>query len=60
LAEGYNQTKEVLANKMEKEVITCSLTIDLWTARNRSGYLGDTCSFIDESFRLCETTLAIQ
>ena len=60
LAEGYNQTKEVLVSKMEKEVISCSLTMDLWTARNRSGYLGVTCAFIDDSFRLCETTLAIQ
>lgn len=60
LAEGYNQTKEVLISKMEKEVISCSLTMDLWTAKNRSGYLGVTCSFIDDSFQLCEMTLAIQ
>jgi hypothetical protein len=60
LAEGYNQTKEVLSNKMEKEVISCSLTADLWTARSRSGYLGVTCAYIDNSFKLCETTLAIR
>ena len=60
MAEGYNQTKEVLTSKIEKEVISCSLTMDLWTARNRSSYLGVTCSFIDDSFQLCEVTLAIQ
>jgi hypothetical protein len=60
LAEGYNQTKEVLISKMKEEVISCSLTMDLWTARNRSGYLEVTCSFIDDLFQLCETTLAIQ
>ncbi|GES79445.1 zinc finger BED domain-containing protein 1-like [Rhizophagus clarus] len=43
LAEGYNQTKEVLTRKIEEEVISYSLTMDLWTARNRSGYLGVTC-----------------
>jgi hypothetical protein len=45
---------------MKEEVISCSLTMDLWTARNRSGYLEVTCSFIDDLFQLCETTLAIQ
>jgi hypothetical protein len=49
-----------LISKIEEEVTSCSLTMDLWTARNRSGYLGVTCSFIDNSFQLCETTLAIQ
>jgi hypothetical protein len=43
---------------MEKKVILCSLTMDLWTANNQSGYLGVTCSFIDDSFQLCEATLA--
>ena len=59
LAEGYNQVKEVLINKIEKEVVLCSLTTDLWTSRNRSGYLGVTCAFTDNSFQLCEITLAI-
>ncbi|GES73116.1 zinc finger BED domain-containing protein 1-like [Rhizophagus clarus] len=39
LAEGYNQTKEVLTRKIEEEVISYSLTMNLWTARNQSGYL---------------------
>ncbi|CAB4477275.1 unnamed protein product [Rhizophagus irregularis] len=36
LAKGYNQTKKVLISKMEKEVISYSLTMDLWTAKNQS------------------------
>jgi len=32
----------------------------LWTAKNQSGYLEITCLFIDDSFQLCEMTLAIQ
>ena len=60
LAEGYNQVKEVLTDKIEKEVVSCSLTMDLWTSKNRSGYLGVTCAFVDNSFQLCETTLAVQ
>ncbi|CAB4431110.1 unnamed protein product [Rhizophagus irregularis] len=36
-----------------------SLTMDLWTARNRQGYLGVTCSYLNQSFTLCELTLDI-
>lgn len=34
--------------------------MDFWTARNRQGYLGITCSYIDRQFKLKEVTLAIQ
>ncbi|GBB94077.1 hypothetical protein RclHR1_02290003 [Rhizophagus clarus] len=36
-----------------------SLTMDLWTAHNRQSYLGVTCSYINQSFKLCEFTLDI-
>lgn len=36
-----------------------SLTMDLWTARNRQGYLGVTCSYLNQSFTLVELTLDI-
>jgi hypothetical protein len=60
LAESYNQIKEVLVAKLKKNVISCSITTDLWTARSRSGYIGVTCSFIDNDFKLCEAILSIQ
>ena len=36
-----------------------SLTLDLWTAKNRQGYLEITCSFLDDTFNLREFTLDI-
>ncbi|CAB4434461.1 unnamed protein product [Rhizophagus irregularis] len=36
-----------------------SLTLDLWTAKNCQGFLGITCSFINNSFELHEYTLDI-
>ena len=60
LAEAYNQIKEILVVKLNEHVISCSITTDLWTARSRSGYIGVTCSFIDNDFNLCEAILAIQ
>ncbi|CAJ0765804.1 20846_t:CDS:2, partial [Entrophospora sp. SA101] len=35
------------------------LTCDLWTARSRLGYLGVTCSYIDEGFDLHENLLTL-
>src|SRR5688572_18068634 len=45
--------------KMLTQVAFVSLTMDLWTARNRQGYLGVTCSYLNQSFKLCEFTLDI-
>ncbi|GES76777.1 zinc finger BED domain-containing protein 1-like [Rhizophagus clarus] len=33
--------------------------MDLWTVRNQQSYLGVTCSYINQSFKLCEFTLDI-
>lgn len=60
LAESYNQIKTILVKKFNEEIISCSLTTDLWTAKSRNGYIGVTCSFIDNDFKLCEAILAIQ
>ncbi len=60
LAEAYNQIKVVLTKKFNEDIISCSITTDLWTARSRSGYIGVTCSFIDNNFDICEAILAVQ
>ena len=60
LAEAYNQIKAVLTKKLNESMISCSITTDLWTARSRSGYIGVTCSFIDNNFDICEAILAVQ
>jgi hypothetical protein len=60
LAEAYNQIKTVLTKKFNEDIISCSITTDLWTARSRSGYIGITCSFIDSNFNICEAILAVQ
>lgn len=60
LAEAYNQIKAVLTKKLNEDIISCSITTDLWTARSRSGYIGVTCSFIDSNFGICEAILAVQ
>jgi len=60
LAEAYNQIKNVLTKKFDENIISCSITTDLWTARSRSGYIGVTCSFIDNNFDVCEAILAVQ
>ncbi|CAB5131700.1 unnamed protein product [Rhizophagus irregularis] len=60
IAESYNQIKVVLTKKFSKDVISCSITTDLWTARSRNGYIGVTCSFIDNNFNICEAILAVQ
>ncbi|CAB5383759.1 unnamed protein product [Rhizophagus irregularis] len=60
LAEAYNQIKVVLVKKFNEEIISCSITTDLWTARSRSGYIGVTCSFVNNNFDICEAILAVQ
>lgn len=44
---------------IEIQAKSVSLTLDLWTAKNRQGYLGITCSFLDNTFNLREFTLDI-
>ena len=44
---------------IQDQAKTVSLTLDLWTAKNRQGYLGITCSFLDNTFNLREFILDI-
>lgn len=52
---SFPQFKEMLLT----QATSISLTMDLWTSRNRQGYLGVTCSYVDQSFKLCEFILDI-
>ena len=51
---SFSQLKNMLT-----QVAFVFLTMDLWTVRNRQGYLGVTCSYINRSFKMCEFTLDI-
>jgi hypothetical protein len=55
---AYNYSTDLLIVKFQVSMISCSVTFDLWTARSGEGYLGVTCSFIDENFHLQEIVLA--
>jgi len=57
--EAYNYSLPKLKEILSTQATSVSLTMDFWTARNRQGYLGVICSYIDKSFKLCEFTLDI-
>ncbi|CAG8627110.1 20347_t:CDS:1, partial [Racocetra persica] len=56
---AYNYSFLQLKPQIIAEAISVSLTMDLWTARNHQGYLGITCSYVDQFFRLKEFMLDI-
>ncbi|GBC53159.2 zinc finger BED domain-containing protein 1-like [Rhizophagus irregularis DAOM 181602=DAOM 197198] len=60
LTNRYNNVKDILVNKIGSDIINCSLTTNLWTARSRMGYIGITCAYIDKQFKLNEAILAIK
>lgn len=57
--DAYNFSLPILQQIIRTQAKSISLTLDLWTAKNRQGYLGITCSFLDNSFDLHEFTLDI-
>ena len=57
--EAFNYSFPQLKEMILTQATSVSLTMDLWTARNRQGYLGITCSYLDQSFKLREFTLDI-
>ena len=57
---AYNYIVPLLKEDLKNNVTKVSLTMDLWTARNRQGYIGITCSYIDKNFKLNEVTLSVQ
>ncbi|CAG8700732.1 386_t:CDS:2, partial [Cetraspora pellucida] len=56
--EAYNYSLNTLIQKLNL-AISCSLTCDLWTSYSRDGYLGVTCHWIDNEFKLNEIVLGI-
>ena len=57
--DAFNFSFPTLQQIIKDQAKSVSLTLDLWTARNRQGYLGITGSFLDNTFELCEFTLDI-
>lgn len=55
---AYNHTFKAISNLLEP-VTSVHLTLDLWTAWSNYGYLGITCSFLDQKYNLNEITLTI-
>ncbi|CAG8826124.1 20764_t:CDS:1, partial [Gigaspora rosea] len=45
---------------LEKSCQTVSLTTDLWTARNKTGYIGVTAHWINDQFELNEILLCLE
>lgn len=56
---AYNHTLLQIKEYIENHAISVNLTTDLWTARNRQGYIGITCCFVNETFQLHELVLAV-
>jgi hypothetical protein len=57
--DAFNFSFPTLQQIIKAQAKSVSLTLDLWTARNRQGYLGITGSFLDNTFELREFTLDI-
>ncbi len=58
--QAYNYSRPLIIEKLEKDANAVSLTCDLWTGRNRQGFLGITCSYLDPEFQLHEIVLSVQ
>jgi hypothetical protein len=58
--QAYNYSKPLIIEKLKKDANAVSLTCDLWTGRNRQGFLGITCSYLDSEFQLHEIILSVQ
>lgn len=55
---AYNYTFEAMV-KLLQSITSVYLTLDLWTARSNYGYLGITCSFLDQEYKLNEIALTV-
>ncbi|CAJ0747600.1 2495_t:CDS:2, partial [Entrophospora sp. SA101] len=56
---SYNHTLPLIIKHIEENALSVSLTIDMWTGHNRLGFLGVTCSYLDENFKMHEQVLAV-
>jgi hypothetical protein len=45
---------------LDNNSVSVNLTTDMWMGRNRQGFIGVTCSFLDKNFTLHEITLTIE
>ena len=57
--DAFNFSFPKLQQTIRDQAKSVSLTLDLWTAKNRQGFPGITCSFINNSFELHKYTLDI-
>jgi hypothetical protein len=57
---SYNYTFPLVQEFLNDNSISVCLTTDMWTARNRQGFLGVTCSFLDKNFILHEIVLTVE
>lgn len=57
---AYNYTFPLIQEFVENNSISVSLTTDMWTGRNRQGFLGLTCFFLDKNFSIHEIILTIE
>lgn len=60
IQEAYNHTFPIIQQYLNDNSISISLTTDMWTARNRQGFLGVTCFFLDKNFNIQEVILTIE
>ena len=60
IQEAYNHTLPLIQQFIENNAISVSLTTDMWTGRNRQGFLGVTCFFLDKNFVIQEVVLTIE
>jgi hypothetical protein len=57
---SYNKTLPLIQEFLNNNSTSVSLTTDMWTARNRQGFLGVTCSFLDKNFKIHEIILTVE
>jgi len=55
---AYDYTFDALVKSLQT-ISSVSLTLDLWTARSNHGYLGITCSYLDQQYDLHEIALTL-
>lgn len=55
---AYNHTFKTLVESLQS-ITSVHLTLDLWTARSNHGYLGITCHYLDQQYKLCEMALTL-
>jgi hypothetical protein len=57
---SYNYTFPTIQEFVKKNSISVCLTLDMWTGKNRQGFLGITCSFLDKNYILHEVIITIE